>query len=136
MSTKLRAAIHDLVELRTHPLRLLLVGEEFITLEAWSKKTGLDLDVIRLRMSAYLPAKTVVFVMPRARHISGSHNVGKSSKWRGVAWKEADNAWIARIAHDGKTYEVYHGKSEIDAAIHYNIAARLLKGGNAEYNVI
>lgn len=58
----------------------------------------------------------------------------KMSRFKGVAWHGRDKLWIARITVNRKNHNIRYCKDEEDAAIYYDVAARLFFGEFAQLN--
>jgi hypothetical protein len=59
-----------------------------------------------------------------------------SSKYFGVSWKKRDKSWRSAITYEGKSINIGHFKSEIDAALAYNKKALELYGNDVKLNII
>jgi hypothetical protein len=62
--------------------------------------------------------------------------MARSSKYLGVHFCNTRKLWVAQIQHQNKAYSAGIHKTEIDAAIAYNIKAKLLHGDFARLNQI
>lgn len=66
----------------------------------------------------------------------GQNNFNKwtKKKFKGVFWRKDKNRWAATIGANRKTYHLGYFKSDIDAALAYDEAARNLHGEFAYLN--
>lgn len=65
-----------------------------------------------------------------------SKSINASSKYFGVVYSNRDNIWRAQIQKDYKHYNLGDYKSEIDAALAYNVKASELYGSYANLNIL
>jgi len=61
---------------------------------------------------------------------------GVTSKYKGVCWTKKDGRWKAAICKNGKTVKQKLFKTEVEAALMYNIWAKELHGDFAALNII
>jgi hypothetical protein len=77
--------------------------------------------------------------MRLATRSQNGHNrkkTGGTSLYKGVSWISSRDCWFSQIKLNRKSYNLGYYKSEIDAAIAYNHAAREKHGDFAKYNDI
>ena len=86
---------------------------------------GLDNQVCNLRRCT-----------PQQNRWNSRKASGYSSAYKGVCWNKKQKSWFATISRDGQTYLNENFNTEIEAAIAYNGAAKLVHGQFARLNVI
>ena len=64
----------------------------------------------------------------------GTKRSWATSKYIGVSWRTADNAWFVCLRFNNKLYYLGQYKNEIDAAVAYNRQAIVLFGKDAKLN--
>lgn len=72
--------------------------------------------------------------LENSRNRANNHN--SRSKYKGVAWKVANNKWQARIRIVGKQHHIGLFDTEEDAAYAYNQAAKLQHGDFSRLNIL
>jgi len=64
------------------------------------------------------------------------HQIGKSSKYKGVCWNKKDKIWTAQIRKDQKSYHLGSFRNERDGALAYNKKAKEFFGEYAQINTL
>jgi hypothetical protein len=70
----------------------------------------------------------------RTQNLSNALSRGGSSRYKGVSWYKRDSGWYAQIKTEGKRKHLGRFQSDIEAALAYDDAARLIFGEYAALN--
>jgi hypothetical protein len=84
----------------------------------------------------YRKSNLIVCTLQERQRLLPKKRTEATSGFRGVSYSKADGKWRAGIEVDGRSINLGHYKSEIDAALAYNKAARKYFGELAYQNQV
>lgn len=84
----------------------------------------------------YRKSNLIVCTLSERQRLLPKHRGKATSEFRGVSRVSADGKWRAAIEVEGKAINLGHFKSEIQAALAYNAAARKYFGPDAYQNQV
>lgn len=84
----------------------------------------------------YRKDNLIVCTLKERQRLLPKNRIGASSSFRGVSFSKTDKKWRAAIEVNGVSQNLGHFKSETEAALAYNVAARDAFGSIAYQNPI
>jgi hypothetical protein len=109
----------------TRANRLLTIGAETKCLTAWAEQYGISFCTVCDRLRRGWTVEEAI-----------TAQVSASSVYRGVSWHTRDCAWRAQITANGRKKMLGNFKSEYEAALAYNKAAKKIHGDRAYQNTV
>ncbi len=114
-------------------------GVRNITLGKFLMKPAKDKQVYPRRFNEgfdYRKSNLLVCTLSERQRLLPKNRKKATSSFRGVSFSQVDSKWRAAIEVDRRAINLGHFKSEVQAALAYNAAARLHFGPNAYQNQV